>query len=334
MTTAYKKALTWVLIATAIFSLFRWLFGMGIPGAALEFSLGITVILMGGLISGRYLARIWFAVDQRMTNRLIGWFTVSGIALCFLIGLFVKKMIDKTEFNFFFFTVVALFLLSMCTATIVSLVRNRIRTRILHAQQSLAQTKSELQVLQSQLSPHFLFNTLNNLYGISISDHQKVPGLLLKLSDLLRYSVYEAKEPFVPLKAETEYLKNYIDFEQLRLGTRLELTVRMDTIPDQSVTIAPMLLIVFLENAFKHSRNSGEEKIYIDVALKVSGDKIDFTVKNSYAVNEQPVVRNKNSGFGLESVRKRLQLLYRNRHQLQIEQTGQQYIVNLSLYTA
>ncbi|MGZ5135678.1 MAG: sensor histidine kinase, partial [Flavitalea sp.] len=192
----------------------------------------------------------------------------------------------------------------------------------------------ELQLLSSKVNPHFLFNTLNNLYGISISDHQKVPGLLLKLSDLLRYSVYEAKEPFVPLKAEIAYLKNYIEFEQLRLGRRLELNVSMDTVADHSVSIAPMLLIVFLENAFKHSRNSREDKIYIDVSLQVTDDVIVFSVKNSYAVNEHRVVRDKHSGFGLESVRKRLQLLYRNRHQLQIEQTDKHYSVNLVLHTA
>lgn len=332
MKTSYQKIGLWVILALVIFSTFRWLMGIALPDAALAFALGITTILMAGLLSGRYLSRLWFKADHRRQN--IVFFILSTLIIlgCFAIGLLVNRMIEHTEFMHFFFTVITLFLVTAFAGAIISLIRNRIKTNILSAQSALVHTKSELQVLQSQLSPHFLFNTLNNLYGLSITTHEKVPSLLLRLSDLLRYSVYDAKEVFVPLKNELEYLKNYIEFEKIRLGERLNLHVKLEDLPDESIKIAPMLLIVFVENAFKHSKNNEDEKIYIDISLRLWEDSIGFSVKNSYVRSmANSGFDKKHSGFGLESVKKRLNLLYKDRHDLQIQESDKAYVVNLKL---
>lgn len=206
----------------------------------------------------------------------------------------------------------------------------RLEQRLREAERAAAQSRSELQLLQSQLSPHFLFNTLNSLYGLSINDHRKVPALLLKLSDLLRYSVYEVKDLFVPLDSEIAYIQNYIDFEKLRIGERLQLQADIGPVTDGNIRIAPMLLIVFIENAFKHAKNTHRKTIVIEISLQIWEDRILFAVKNSY--EEQPGKKpGIHSGLGLDNTSKRLKALYPDQHQLQIEKKDHQYSVTLQL---
>lgn len=326
------KIIFWVGLTLTIFSLFRWLFGIAIPEIALEFSIGITVILVGGLLAGRYVSRVWFNADKRFQSRML---LILGLAI-FLsligIGVLVNMMILETEFIHFSFTIMLLFLASACMGALITLIRHRIKNKILSAQTAMAHSKSELQLLQSQLSPHFLFNTLNNLYGLSICDHEKVPTLLLKLSELLRYSVYEAKEIFVPLQYELDYMKNYIEFEKIRLADRLDLTLNLQQSTDKSLRIPPMLLIVFVENAFKHGRSTQAEKIFINIALSITEDEIVFSVTNScFRSSLESQLINKHSGFGLESVRKRLDLLYEDSHDLKIKESPTEYYAELIL---
>lgn len=325
-----RKLGLWVLITAFILAFFRWIFGLTMPDAAWEFAIGITILLVGGLVFGRYVSRFWFKSDARHQNSILIYLVLVILLSCGGIGWLLNKMVTQSEFIYFFFAIVLLFLVSASIAAIISLVRNRIRTNIQSARTALAHTQTELQALQSQITPHFLFNTLNNLYGLSISDHKKVPNLILKLSDLLRYSVYEAKDMFVPLQDELVYLINYIEFEKIRLGKRLELTLEIEPAPDKSIKIAPMLLIVFIENAFKHSKNNQDEKIFIEISLKTTGRSIVFFAKNSRVRSESTsALTKKHSGFGLESVRKRLDLLYRNTHQLSIQETDTTYAVHL-----
>lgn len=333
MNRTWKKWLIWIVIASVIFSLFRWLFGLAMPEAALSFATGTTAIIMGGLIAGRYVAKVWFHdTGKEAYGRILITLILGVVISLVLIGIFVSKMISHTEFDYFFFTIISLFSANAFAAMIITLVRLRVRSDIRTAQTALAQSKTELQVLQAQLSPHFLFNTLNNLYGLSITDHRKVPELLLKLSELLRYSVYDTKETFAPLQDEIGYLKNYIEFEKIRLGDRLVLSLKFQDVSTGLVVLAPMLLIVFVENAFKHSKNNEDEKIYIDIVLEADNDSIRFSVKNSCApwIPVQPNGK-MHSGFGLESVKKRLDLLYANRHILTIKQEERSYAVTLSI---
>lgn len=207
---------------------------------------------------------------------------------------------------------------------------NDLERRLQQADIRATQSRSELQLLQSQLSPHFLFNTLNSLYGLAINDHQKVPGLLLKLSELLRYSVYEAKEIFVPLSAEVAYINNYIDFEKIRIGERLNLKTSIETVPDQAIHIAPMLLIVFIENAFKHAKNTHSKVITVEISLQTWEGRILFAVRNSYEEQTSGKLAT-HGGVGLDNTLKRLEALYPGEHQLLMEKKDNQYIVNLQL---
>jgi LytS/YehU family sensor histidine kinase len=223
-------------------------------------------------------------------------------------------------------------ILAITIGVTVNVVRLTYYSQLQHANVNAAHSKSELLLLQSQLSPHFLFNTLNNLYGLSITQHQKIPPLLLKLSELLRYSVYDAKELFVPLKSEIAYINNYIEFEKIRIGERLHLTTSIEIVLSDDIKIAPMLLIVFIENAFKHSKNTIDKDVYIDIALKTWHQSILFSVKNSHGNTESKTNKLRNdSGLGLANAMKRLQLLYAGDFELAIDDTNGIYSVMLQL---
>lgn len=216
----------------------------------------------------------------------------------------------------------------MLAQTILSNVSNRLTKANVTAEHS----RSELRLLQSQLSPHFLFNTLNNLYGLSIKRNEMLPALLLKLSDLLRYSVYEAKELFVPLRDELNYIHNYIDFEKIRIGNVLVINVHIDDIGQAPLEIASMVFIVFIENAFKHAKNTLDKHIYIDIELKLDGNRLDFMVRNSFSeqANDESVV-NEHSGIGLSNTVRRLDLLYGKKYKLDQKINGGFYTINLTL---
>jgi LytS/YehU family sensor histidine kinase len=193
--------------------------------------------------------------------------------------------------------------------------------------------EAELKLLKAQLNPHFLFNTLNNLYGLSVIKSDKLPGLMLKLSDLLRYSLYETKEILVPFEKELTYLKNYIALEKIRLEdkTDIDLTTEGDFANAQ---IAPMLLIVFVENAFKHLGSTRGEYSHVRVKLKQVDNVMEFTCCNSMDANIKPEANLEmdKSGIGLQNAKKRLALIYADKHNLSIVQKDSEYIVTLKLH--
>ncbi|WP_298316561.1 sensor histidine kinase [uncultured Aquimarina sp.] len=192
--------------------------------------------------------------------------------------------------------------------------------------------EAELKLLKAQLNPHFLFNTLNNLYGLSVVKSEKLPDLMLKLSDLLRYSLYETKEMFVPLEKEIKYLENYISLEKIRLEDKADIQFNIEGIVSSAV-IAPMLLIVFVENAFKHLGVLGNMKSKVLVDIEVGESLLVFQCVNtidSLDINHNDLEKGK-SGIGLQNAKKRLDLMYPEKHQLQIVQQEDSYRVELTL---
>jgi hypothetical protein len=293
----------------------------------------VTVFFLLGVFAGRYIAQIWFA-----NSTSVSVFAIAGnitllmacIAWLFIHADFPLK--HKPAINLFLFWLpFAVF--SIGLGILIKMIRVVGQNKLKEAQANAEQSKSELYLLQSQLSPHFLFNTLNNMYGLSITQHEKLPALLLKLSELLRYSVYEAGAEYVPLKDELAYINNYIEFEKIRVGERLVLTLDIENAgPD--IMIAPMLLIVFIENAFKHAKNTADEKIYIDIALKTWGNSVLFSVKNSHCkIKDEASLIDKSNGLGLANVQKRLALLYKNKYDLAVQDEETFYNVMLQLKT-
>ena len=188
--------------------------------------------------------------------------------------------------------------------------------------------ESQLQFLQSQINPHFLFNNLNNLYSYTLENSPKTPQIILELSGLLRYMLYDCKEPWVLLEKEVDYLANFIRLQELQMEGKG--TVNFHITGNLSGhRVAPLLFVVFVENSFKHSLSSMTEQIVIDIDLKIVDNKLYFSCINNYS--EQANTEKLSHGIGLENVQTRLKLLYPDVHTLSIQSTEDQYRVDLIL---
>jgi sensor histidine kinase YesM len=192
------------------------------------------------------------------------------------------------------------------------------------------QLTTELELLKSQIHPHFLFNTLNNLYAYTLEQSAKASEIVLKLSNLLRFMIYESRDEHIALRKEVSVLKAYIELEQLRYGDRLDVSFSCRGNIDNK-QIAPLLLLPFLENAFKHGTSKQIDQCWISVDLNVEGAVLQFKLVNSI----DKVVEKKataDSGLGLQNVQRRLNLLYPGKHQLDIQPAEEVFIVSLLLH--
>lgn len=186
--------------------------------------------------------------------------------------------------------------------------------------------KTELQHLKSQVNPHFFFNTLNNLYGLVGKDPDKAQKLILKLSDMMRYSIYEGEREFVTIEEEVAYLKNYIELHRMRYHKTIDIQFEED-IKMQGFLIMPLLFILLLENAFKHGVENLRENAFVHVGLVVDEQEVQFMVKNNFDASEVSAA----SGIGLKNLKRRLELAYPNTHSLAIKSKEGIYTAQLSL---
>lgn len=292
----------------------------------------LSVFFMLAIFAGRYVVQVWAANLISIPKLFVAAIAVLMLVCCAWLYFHVRFSFGRRTGIIFF---IPLMILGTASGALVKVMHAVIQNQLRSAQSEASHNKSELHLLQSQLSPHFLFNTLNNMYGLSITDHQKLPPLLLKLAELLRYSVYDVSELYVPLVKEMDYIKNYIEFERIRIGDKLVLTTDLEEMIDADVKIAPMLLIVFLENAFKHSKNTADKQIFIHMSLRTWENSILFSVKNTYGEKDasSKLFDSSSSGFGLQNVTKRLELLYPKAHELQVGTDEVFYKVALQLKT-
>ena len=188
---------------------------------------------------------------------------------------------------------------------------------------------AELQLLKSQVHPHFLFNTLNNLYSFTLQQSHKAPEIVLKLSQLLRFMIYESKTPTIPLSSEIGILQDYIELEKLRYGNRLDISLSF-TGDLQRKVIPPLLLLPLIENSFKHGTSNQLEQCWISLDLHVEKTHMNLKLVNSRD-NENNSMNDEHKGLGLQNVQRRLELLYPGRHSFQVKQEEEMFIVHLQL---
>jgi len=204
-----------------------------------------------------------------------------------------------------------------------------VELRIKEAEQQ--QMEAELQALKAQVNPHFFFNTLNSLYSLTIDKSDKAPELILKLSDLMRYVIYEAKEDFEPIDKQLEFIKSYVYLESLRIGEylKVDLTVKGR---NTSLKVTPLIFITFVENAFKHCSKQKKQNPFISIVFDIERtDRIHFYIENTKE-DKIPGQKSPVIGIGLQNVRKRLNLLYPNKHKLEIIETDQKYRIDLTIF--
>ncbi len=286
------------------------------------------------IYTGRWLCVRWYLRGR--LARFILYSVVAITAIAVLKWLIAKYPFNHPNVGFLELTrdAIPVFVTGLVLGMLLKLIRASMQKELLEAQRKTEQKEMEFNVLQSQLSPHFLFNVLNNLYGISIEEHERIPALLLKLSDLLRYTVYGTKKTFVPLKDELAYIFNYIEFEQIRTSDRLRLSIDIAAINNAEIKIAPQVLIVFIENAFKHSKNTLKQEIEITILLRIENNFIFFEVSNSYHSEIiQDGMIHESSGLGLANTIRRLDLLYGNDYTLIQNKKDDRYFISLRIKT-
>jgi len=241
------------------------------------------------------------------------------------------KVVDKPPFKEFriynnFFTSVLISGFSLGLGILEKLMQNEKERKELEKEK----LNSELAFLKNQISPHFFFNTLNNIYSLIGIDTEEARHAVLKLSKLMRYLLYESERAESKLSDEIDFLAHYMDLMKLRLNNKVKLSV---SLPEnyEELYIPPLLFIPFIENAFKHGV-SYREPSFIDIRMKVEGSRITFFSKNSRGTSSHPG-DGQYSGIGLENVKKRLNLLFPRSHTLKIEQSAGEFMVELVLET-
>jgi sensor histidine kinase YesM len=226
--------------------------------------------------------------------------------------------------------VISLFILIFILAcsTAYKLIRDKFVQDRLAKEKETEHLKTELSLLRSQASPHFMFNVLNNMVSLARKNSPDLEPSLIKFASLMRYMLYETGEEKVSLESEKEYLQSYIDLQQQRLSRKA--FVRVDlSIPEERYEIDPMLLIPFVENAFKHGTGFVQNP-QIDIDLKVKSNILYFRVSNKYDPTMQQV-KDKASGIGLANVRRRLDLLRPGKYTLEISKENNEFTVSLQI---
>jgi two-component system LytT family sensor kinase len=188
---------------------------------------------------------------------------------------------------------------------------------------------AELKLLKSQINPHFLFNTLNNLYALTMSNSTKAPLMVHKLSELMSYMLYDSNQADVPLDKEIQYIRNYIDLEKVRYGERLEITFNIYG-NTEGITIAPLLMLPFVENSFKHGAKNQLHDSWIHIDLEIQPDSLILKVENSKP--DFQVENQKASGIGLTNLKRQLNHLYGERYSLQLFDEADTHMAVLKLY--
>jgi LytS/YehU family sensor histidine kinase len=190
---------------------------------------------------------------------------------------------------------------------------------------------AELNFLKAQINPHFLFNTLNNLYYLAYTQSSNTTVVIDKLSQMMRYMIYDSNHAKVPLSKEIEYMQNYISLERLRLNNAVPINFEISGNPDE-VSITPLIFITFLENAFKHGLSSNYPNAWVNISIVINGKECIYKVGNSKPPT--PKGGNGKHGIGLQNVKRRLELSYPGKYQLQSNDEADRYFIQLNITLA
>ena len=312
----------------------------------------IQFMIIGGSLFVIYLINRYLLIQQILTRYGVMSFLFAALATIILITPILATivlqlpmnvpnytMIPSTDYNAFSPANYQLtfFVIFLSTPVILAFERQHQQAKVI--EMSEQKTQTELKLLQQQINPHFLFNTLNNLYALTLRNDKQCPDVVLKLSDLLRYGVYEGQNKLVPLASEIAYLKNYIELQKIRWGNKCELEIEWPT-DAENLLITPMLLIVLIENAIQYGIEPSIEKNTVQIQFYLKKVQESYNSKarkhNRYQLTLvciNPVVNKPDeaSGVGLENLRKRLNLLYPNSHSLMYSEQDNVWRAELSL---
>lgn len=217
------------------------------------------------------------------------------------------------------------------SASIFKIINDWIQHQKERAELQRQTLKSELKFLKTQINPHFFFNTLNSLYALTLKKSDEAPEVVLKLSEMMRYMLYESNERTIELSKEISYIQNYLELEKIRHGKNVEIKFEIDG-EAQGHKIAPLLFITFLENSFKHGLSHELKAGFVHIHLDIQEKGLKFAVRNSKPTTllNMPVQK-RTGGIGLQNVRRRLNILYPSKHKLQIDDSKGEFAVEFEV---
>jgi len=325
----WQHLLFWGVALLILFNIFK---GSGtIEKIDVIYTLIFFVPIVAVVYLNLYMAVPKFLRKERYLVYILIFLLLLGGGALFLYFLF-DSWIDLLLPDFYFisyYTIPALMLYTGVFMVLTTLLKLS-RSWFMLLRFERMTTTYQLQSLQSQINPHFLLNSLQTIYALSLEKSEASPEVILQLSDILKYTLYETGQPTVELEKEIAMIRDYVDMYRYRVDPDLT-DIRMEEIGDpEGLMIAPMLLIPFIENSFKHGLLSGQEKSFIDIQTDIREDKLMFKVCNSWEESELDEVQHQ-KGIGIENTRQRLELLYPGRYLLDIEALEDTFIVKLSI---
>ena len=269
----------------------------------------------------------------RFLSKKKGLIYASGVICVLMVALVINYyfrswIVGTPPRTFVTLTTFYLFMSVIGISTCYRLLTDYQRDQRLQTEREKIRLQAELSFLRSQISPHFMFNLMNSLAALARKKSDLLEPMIVKMSDLLRYMLYDSDETRVPLDKEINYLKSYVDLQKLRFGNHVKVEMEVET-PANGIALEPMLLIPFVENAFKHGTGYLREP-FIQISLKTEGKKLFFVVKNRFNP-ESKETKDSNSGIGLANVRRRLELMYEENHALLVHTKKDLFITELTI---
>ena len=301
-----------------------------------------VAIHVAGLVIISYV-NYFFFLPRLLAGRKVGRYLLTFgplfVLLCYLIvvakQIAVAPLVDNVGFLYSPRFVVHNYVSGVFVVVFTSFIRfveDYFQLEQRNREMENRQLTSELRFLKAQVNPHFLFNTLNNLYYLAVNESPQTPEVIAKLSGMMRYMIHESNTEKVSLRREVDYMENYLDLEKLRLNEEVPIAFEVEGDIDH-VRITPLILITFLENAFKHGIGNGRKDSWITVSLRVGEGQLANEVANSKMPEADKTVREA-SGLGLANVRRRLELSYPGRYGLDVAQDDDSYRVHLKIQYA
>lgn len=302
-------------------------------GTAFAACIFLPSILIANYLSNKLLAK---AIKERRMNRFIMQFIVCCLLLAFLhVTVFLtfahlQKIgyLEYSELMRVEDSVITEYILALPATIIIFLGFCGLRFYHEHTKLEEVHLKAQLRILQEQINPHFMFNVLNHIYILMQKDVQQSSDLLVKYAEILRYQLYSGKKEFTTLGEEVQFLQDVVGVEKFRWGKELQVTSNWE-VEDKDKLIQPLLLMTFIENAFKHVSRSISETGYININFEQKSNNIYLEVENSKSTQQIP--SGNNSGLGLKNIKNRLDILYPGKHKLEIEENTSTYIIRLNI---
>ncbi len=269
---------------------------------------------------------------SRKTAFLYIVFSMLTIALALLVHeLTFELLIPALPWEYYMvsftdpWVLVTIFSCYLVLSMLIKLSKSWFRLQQLEAEQK----DMELRSLRFQINPHFLLNSLNSLYGLSLSDTEEVSKYIMRLSNILKHILYETRKEKIPLSQEVSYIRDFIELHKIRLPRNTDITFDLQGVTDH-LYIAPMLIIPFIENAFKHGIGGDSDQNYAHFTLNIAGTRLEFSAKNNRGFVDE-IKNEEYNGIGLENVKRRLALLYPSKHELRVSDNSREFAVYLKL---